>query len=766
MRLDTDLQIAINVALLEAQRRRHEFAGLEHLLFALLHDPQTAAVVRACGADVKILKRALDSFLQDQVTPLPEGQEANVSPTRSFQRVVNRAAGHAESAGKESVRAPDVIVAFYAERDSWSVQLLEQHGIERLDLVSAISHGEGLSEGQLSRAGDDIEAGEGRSQLRPQDALASYTVDLVARAAQGEIDPLIGREAELRQVFHILARRRKNNPLLVGESGVGKTAIVEGFALRIHEGQVPALFQKARIYALDMGGILAGTRYRGDFEGRVKSVLQALARQPDAILFIDEFHTVVGAGAVSGGTMDASNLLKPALAMGSLRCIGATSHAEYRAQAERDRALLRRFEKVDVEEPPRADVLRILEGLKPKYEAFHSVTYSAEAVEASLELASRYLPDRRLPDSAIDLLDETGAAERLAGNRGATIARSAVEQRVSQIANIPSETVQSDERGALLDLENRLRTVIFGQDSAVARLVAAIRLSRAGLRQPDKPVGSFLLTGPTGVGKTELARQLAFALGLAFHRFDMSEYNERHTVSRLVGAPPGYVGFEHEGLLTNAVAQTPHCVVLLDEIEKACTEVFNLLLQIMDHGTLTDAHGRSTDFRQVVLLMTSNVGARDIARRTPGFGADFQAGGEEHAYRELFSPEFRNRLDARLSFLPLSPETMVRIVDKFAAELQVQLDRKNVRLRMTDAARGDLAARGYDPAFGARPLGRLFEDEIKRPLADAILFGALGQGGEVTADVVDGHLSTIFAPSAPEKTTGSGRTVARARRRR
>lgn len=749
MKLSPDLQIAINVALLEAQRRGHEFAGLEHLLFALLHDPATASIVQACGASPEKLKHLLARHIEETIEKLPpsEDEKPSVGPTRAFQRVVNRAARQALAAGKSEVPPSMVLVALYDEKDSWAVYILEKHGVGRLDLVNAISHGPEPLSPDLESAGG--EPGAEDSERAPvRDPLQAWAQDLSARAEQGDIDPLVGREHELSRICQILARRRKSNPLLVGEPGVGKTAIVEGLALRIHEKKVPEILENVRIWALDMGSLLAGTRYRGDFEARVKAVLGALQTRPGAILLIDDIHTVVGAGATSGGGMDASNLLKPALASGSLRCIGITTHTDWRALGERDRGLIRRFQKVDIEEPPRDEVISILDGLRPRYEEFHSVHYTREALESAVDLASRFLRERKVPDSAIDLLDEAGAAMRLAGRKDEVIDRRPIEAIVSRLAHVPSDDIQRGDRDDLQQLESRLKGVIFGQDPAIDRLVACVRMARAGLRAPEKPIGSFLLTGPTGTGKTELARQLAAALKLPLHRFDMSEYNEKFTVSRLVGSPPGYVGFEREGLLTSAVTQSPYCVVLLDEIEKACPEVFNLLLQVMDHGSLTDAHGRKADFRQVILLMTSNVGARDIARRGVGFGGEIMQGAEDKAYRDTFSPEFRNRLDARLGFAPLSHEVMERIVDKLLAEILDLLKKRSVSLTLSPQARKDLARRGWDATFGARPLARLLEDEIKRPLSEALLFGALQEGGSARVELgPQGQVRVICEPA-------------------
>jgi ATP-dependent Clp protease ATP-binding subunit ClpA len=725
MRLHPDLQVAIDLALLLARKRRHELAGIEHLLLALLHDPRCAAALRICGARPELMRQELERYLDQEIEALPEGTQADEAPapTKGFERVVRRAALQARNAGKDEVEAAGVLVAFFEEKDAHARYLLEKHGVGRLELVGAISHAP-----ELAREGPEAEG-----EAVPSDPLEQWTVDLVARAARGEIDPLVGREEEILRVGHVLARRRKSNPLLVGEPGVGKTALVEGLALRIHEGKVPALLQGLTLLLLDAGALLAGTRYRGDFEARVKAVLRALQAREGAVLVVDDIHLLMGAGATGGGAMDASNLLKPALGSGALRCIGVTTQADYRAMAEKDRGLLRRFQKIEVEEPPRAELVAILQGVAPAYARFHGVTYSEAALEAAVDLAARHLRERQNPDAALDLLDEAGAAERLAG-RETHLDRADIEAHVARIAGVPTEDLREADRVGLLHLEARLKAVIFGQDAAVDRLVACVRMARAGLRAPEKPLGSFLLTGPTGVGKTELARQLAATLHLPLHRFDMSEYNERHTVSRLVGAPPGYVGFEREGLLSGAVARTPHCVVLLDEVEKACPEVFNLLLQVMDHGVLTDAHGRKADFRQVFLLMTSNVGARDIAQRGVGFSGEIQTGAEDRAMRETFSPEFRNRLDARLSFATLGPEIMGRIVDKLVDEIAVLVRPRGITLTLAPEARAILARRGHDPAFGARHLARLLEEELKKPLAEAILFGGLDAGGNARVE--------------------------------
>ncbi|MCB9556285.1 MAG: ATP-dependent Clp protease ATP-binding subunit ClpA [Deltaproteobacteria bacterium] len=743
MKLSPDLQISISVAVNEAANRGHEYVSLEHLLFALLHDSETQETLRHCGADVKRLRKRVEDYLNDEVEQLdPERRHGPPQPTVGFQRVLSRAAAHVEGAGREQVFGHNVLIAMYAESDSWAVHFLQQEGVSRLDLVSYVSHGvgkDGEPGGDSQPVGgvdDDEDDATGRG-----DALETFTTNLVERAAQGGIDPLIGRQGEIDRLLHILARRRKNNPLLVGDSGVGKTAIVEGLALKIYEGQVPEMLKSAAIFSLDMGALLAGTRYRGDFENRMKAVFKALQEQEDAILFIDELHTVIGAGATSGGTLDASNLLKPALTGGTLRCIGSTTHEDFRQHLERDRALMRRFQKIVVEEPSVEDTIKILEGLRPSYESHHKVAYTKAALRTAAEMSHRYLQERRLPDKAIDVLDEAGAAARLAGREGGRIAPREIERILATMAQIPPKRVSRTDRDRLQALEDELKLVVFGQDQAILALASAIKMARAGLGPIDRPTGSFLLSGPTGVGKTEVAKQLAATLGLEFIRFDMSEYMERHTVSRLIGAPPGYVGFDQGGLLTDAIRKTPHAVLLLDEIEKAHGDVFNLLLQVMDHGSLTDNNGRKADFRHVTLLMTSNVGSRELEKRSIGFNEAGASAASDEEYKRVFSPEFRNRLDARIVFSPLSPEVMERIVDKFVAELEGQLADRKVSVELTDAARRHLAKVGYDPQFGARPLARVIQDKVKRPLSDELLFGKLASGGTVIIDETDGELT-------------------------
>jgi ATP-dependent Clp protease ATP-binding subunit ClpA len=762
LKLSENLQRAVNAAIKDAARRRHEHVGLEHLLLALLMDPGTARVIQLAGGHLDPIREQLEEALGSQYEALGEDQPVVPNLTRAVQRVLARAANHVQGAGKDTVHGYDLLVSLFSEPENWAGYALETQGVTRLAVVTILAEGGGDDGPPDDRPGmrkipgsrvPDTAGGRPRSAAEgddeetepPQDPLGAYTVDLCARARQGDLDPLVGRERELRRIMEVLARRRKNNPLIVGEAGVGKTALVEGLARRIVAGEVPELLSQATIFALDLGALLAGTRYRGDFEQRMKAVIAALQERQGAILFIDEFHSIVGAGSVSGGSVDASSMLKPALAAGTLRCIGATSHGEFRKHVERDPALLRRFQRVVVEEPSVDDTVLILEGLKDEYERHHDVRYARTALRSAAELAARYLRDRKLPDTALDLIDETGAGARLDGRKGARIDVRHVEEVVARIANLPPRQVVRDERERLAQLEVEIKQVVFGQDEVVERIAAAIRMARAGLSAPERPVGSFLLTGPTGVGKTELALQLARILGLAFHRFDMSEYAERHTVSRLIGAPPGYVGFDRGGLLTDAIRETPHAVLLLDEIEKAHAEIFNLLLQVMDHGTLTDTNGRKTDFRHVILLMTSNVGARELARGMVGFGERTAEGNEDEALRRVFSPEFRNRLDARLRFRPLDPLVMGKIVDKFIRQLEEQVAEKKLRLELTPEARADLAARGYDPAFGARPLDRLIQEELRKPLAELILFADLARGSTVRI-VLDGAGKLVLVP--------------------
>ena len=751
MRLSQDLRISISVALSEAARLRHEYASLEHLLYALTMDEETARVLRHAGANVTRLKKRLVEYLEEEVEGVDDGGLVEPRPSLGFQRVLALAGAHVEGAGKEELKGTDILVSMYYETDSYAVHFLEEEGVTRLDVVSFLAHG--VSKLQPMVPGEPaLPAGD--EELEPDrrtesDLLDAFTENLTEMARKGLIDPLIGRRREIQRTLHILQRRRKNNPLYVGDPGVGKTALAEGLALKIAHGDVPEQFKNANVYRLDMGALLAGTRYRGDFENRLKGVLAALEAQESPILFIDEIHTVIGAGSAGRGTMDASNLLKPALQGGRLRCIGATTWEEFRQTFQRDQALARRFQKVEVGEPTIDETVKIFEGLRDRYQEHHQIKYTRPAIESAAELASRFLRDRRLPDKAIDLLDEAGAAVALAGRKLVNTAE--LERVLATMAQIPERRVKGDDRERLQRLEIELKSVVFGQDAAIERLVSAIKVSRAGLRDPQKPIGCFLLTGPTGVGKTEVARQLAEVLGIAFLRFDMSEYMERHTVSRLVGAPPGYVGYDRGGLLTEAVSKTPHAVLLLDEIEKAHGDVFNILLQVMDHGTLTDTNGKQADFRQVILLMTSNVGAREMAQRSVGFGdvpGRLNVDGER-AVERLFSPEFRNRLDARLQFNALTPAIMEMIVDKMIGELRVQLVAKKVEVELTPAGRKLLADKGFDPAFGARPLGRVIQEEIKRPLTDELLFGKLAGGGRVAVDAAGKKLALRTEPDVP-----------------
>jgi ATP-dependent Clp protease ATP-binding subunit ClpA len=767
--LSPELETAIRQALDDATKRGHEFSGLEHLLLALLADEKTADVVKHCGGNVPRLRGKLEAYLDKEIAALPEDERERAQPTLGFARVVQRAVNHVLGAGRSEANGTNVLVAIMSEPDSQAVAFLKEEGISRLDVVSYISHGISKllpakttpsGEGSGGRpAGDDEEEA-------PVDPLEAFAVNLNERARAGEIDPLIGRGPQVERALHVLARRRKNNPLFVGDAGVGKTAIVEGLARRIELGEAPAALKGATIYALDMGAMVAGTRYRGDFEERFKAVLKALAEKEGSIVFIDELHTIVGAGAASGGAMDASNLIKPALANGKLRCIGTTTHKEYRSYIEKDRALARRFQSIEVEEPSIDETVKVLRGLRPKYEEFHGVRYTDKALRVAAELSTRYLHDRRLPDKAIDLIDEAGAALKIrelarpAGRgRGKAQGKTAkaaakvvssrqIESVVATMARIPPKRVASDDRERLQRLDADLKGKIFGQDAAVERVAQAIKMNRAGLGLPQRPIGAFLFAGPTGVGKTELAKQLAETLGVQFLRFDMSEYMERHTVSRLIGAPPGYVGFDQGGLLTDAIHQSPHAVLLLDEIEKAHPDLFNILLQVMDHGSLTDNNGRKSDFRHVILIMTSNVGARELSKRLPGFGhpGGSEFGDTDEAYKRMFSPEFRNRLDAKVDFRPLAPRVMGQIVDKFVAELAGQLAERKVTIQLTEAARAYLADKGYDPMNGARPLSRVIQDEVKRPLTDELLFGKLASGGKVKVDAVDKKLT--FTTSA------------------
>jgi len=762
--LSRNLEKTLHRALAYANERRHEYATLEHLLLSLTEDQDAVAVLRACTVDVDKLRRDLANYVDNELASLISPHVEDAKPTASFQRVLQRAAIHVQSSGREEVTGANVLVAMFAERESHAVYFLQEQEMTRFDAVNYISHGiakaPGRSETRRVQGAEEERAegagpgGEKGNAKRGHDALDAYTVNLNKKAKSGKIDPLIGRESEVDRTIQILCRRSKNNPLYVGDPGVGKTAIAEGLARRIVQLEVPEVLQNAVIYSLDMGSLLAGTRYRGDFEERLKAVLSELEAQPHAVLFIDEIHTVIGAGATSGGAMDASNLLKPALASGGIRCIGSTTYKEYRSYFEKDRALVRRFQKIDVNEPSVEDAVKILRGLKPYYEKYHKVRYTAGAIRAAVELSSRYINDRKLPDKAIDVIDEVGAAQMLLpeSRRRKTITDKEIEAVIATMARIPAKSVSRDDKEVLLNLDRDLKTMVFGQDSAIEALTSAIKLARAGLRDQEKPIGSYLFSGPTGVGKTEVARQLARTLGIEITRFDMSEYMERHTISRLIGAPPGYVGFDQGGLLTDAVDQHPHCVLLLDEIEKAHPDLFNILLQVMDYGKLTDHNGKNVDFRNVILIMTTNAGAAEMSKPAIGFGNPVRTGDDHEAINRLFSPEFRNRLDSIISFAALSRDTIHKVVDKFVLQLEVQLADRGVTIELDQAARDHLAEKGYDPLYGARPLGRVIQDSIKKPLAEELLFGKLAKGGVVTVTVKDDKLSFKFkAATAQEK---------------
>lgn len=742
-----ELEVSLHMAFMEARQKRHEFITVEHLLLALLDNPSAAEVLRACAANIDDLRQKLSDFI-DKHTPKVAGEgEVDTQPTLGFQRVIQRAILQVQSAGKKEVTGAHVLVAIFGEKDSHALHFLTQQGITRLDVVNYISHGITKTPQGNAAPGRAAPAGQEQEADSPASALDAYAVNLNAQALAGRIDPLIGREKELERVIQTLCRRRKNNPLLVGEAGVGKTAIAEGLARRIVEGNVPEILAGATVYALDMGALLAGTKYRGDFEQRLKAVLKQLADNDKAILFIDEIHTLIGAGAASGGALDASNLLKPALSSGQLRCIGATTYNEFRSVFEKDHALSRRFQKIDVAEPSVEETVAILRGLKSRFEAHHGVRYTQSALSTAAELAARFINDRHLPDKAIDVIDEAGAAQRIQpkSKQKKVITSKEIEATVAKIARIPAKTVAADERSALKNLERDLKAVVFGQDKAIEALSAAIKMSRAGLGNPNKPIGSFLFSGPTGVGKTEVARQLAYTLGVELIRFDMSEYMERHAVSRLIGAPPGYVGFEQGGLLTEAITKHPYAVLLLDEIEKAHPDIFNILLQVMDHGTLTDNNGRKADFRNVIIIMTTNAGAEALNKSSIGFTAAERKGDEMAEIKRLFSPEFRNRLDAIISFAPLDETVILRVVDKFLMQLEAQLQAKKVEVHFTDALRAFLAKKGFDPLMGARPMARLIQDTIRKALADELLFGRLCNGGEVTVDVDEhGKVRLIF----------------------
>ncbi len=752
MRLSRPLEASLTLAVREARRRRHEFLCLEHVLWALLADDGVVEVVTACGGDPAKLRHDLEHYL-DQMEALPPDVDVPPQQTLAFQRVLQRAAAHVQSSGRDEIDGRNVLVAIFRETDSHAAYLLGQQGVTRLDVVTYISHGiRKVPELPASGGpGAGVEGDEDDDGQAARSPLEAFTVNLVEQAAAGKIDPLIGREREVERTVHVLCRRRKNNPVFVGDPGVGKTAIVEGLALRIHRKEVPKALQEAEIYALDMGALLAGTKFRGEFEARLKAVIGALKERSGAILFIDEIHTVVGAGATHGGSMDASNILKPALASGELRCIGATTYQDFKQHFERDRALARRFQKIELTEPSVDETHQILRGLKGRYEAHHGVTYTDTALRAAAELSAKHVHDRFLPDKAIDVIDEAGAAANVRDTDKRTIRTKDVEHIVATMAKIPPRQVSLSDRERLETLDRDLKLLVFGQDEAVGAVVSAIRLSRAGLGTPEKPVGSFLFSGPTGVGKTELAKQLAAALGIEFIRFDMSEYMEKHTVSRLVGAPPGYVGFDQGGLLTDGIRKTPHAVLLLDEIEKAHPDIFNILLQVMDHATLTDAQGRKADFRHVILIMTTNAGAQEMAAAAIGFGNVTNAEKGQRALERLFSPEFRNRLDAVVHFASLGGEAVERVVDKFMTELEGQLAQRRVQVELAPAARRWLAERGYDRTFGARPMARLIQEKVKRVLADEMLFGRLKDGGKVEIDVANDELTFTYAPLPPSR---------------
>ncbi len=741
-----ELEVSLHMAFVEARQQRHEFITVEHLLLALLDNPSASEVLKACSANVDDLRKSLTKFIKDNTPQVAGTDDVDTQPTLGFQRVIQRAIMHVQStgSGKKEVTGANVLVAIFGEKDSHAVYYLHQQGVTRLDVVNFIAHGIRKSDppeaGKAEEsAGEEAPATPSGERSEKQSPLEQFTVNLNQQAKDGKIDPLIGREYEVERTIQILCRRRKNNPLLVGEAGVGKTAIAEGLAWRITEGAVPEVLAEANVYSLDMGALLAGTKYRGDFEQRLKGVLKALKDKPNAVLFIDEIHTLIGAGAASGGTMDASNLLKPALSSGQLKCIGATTFTEYRGIFEKDAALSRRFQKVDVVEPTVSETVDILKGLKSRFEEHHNVKYAVAALQAAAELSAKYINDRQLPDKAIDVIDEAGAAQRILApsKRKKTISKAEIEDIVAKIARIPPANVSNDDKGKLKTLERDLKSVVFGQDKALEALASSVKMARSGLGKTDKPIGSFLFSGPTGVGKTEAAKQLAYIMGIELIRFDMSEYMERHAVSRLIGAPPGYVGFDQGGLLTEAVTKKPHCVLLLDEIEKAHPDVFNVLLQVMDHGTLTDNNGRKADFRNVIIIMTTNAGAETMSKSTIGFTTARQSGDEMGDIKRLFTPEFRNRLDAIVSFKALDENIILRVVDKFLLELETQLGEKKVEVTFTDTVRKHLAKKGFDPLMGARPMQRLIQDMIRKALADELLFGRLVDGGRLSVDLDD-----------------------------
>jgi ATP-dependent Clp protease ATP-binding subunit ClpA len=753
-----ELEVSLHMAFMDARQKRHEFITVEHLLLALLDNPSASEVLRACAANIEELRKLLTDFINEH-TPIVTGDEVDTQPTLGFQRVIQRAILHVQSSGKKEVTGANVLVAIFGEKDSHAVYFLHQKGVTRLDVVNFISHG--ISKvPQAGPAKQQESEADGEQEQQQGGALEAYTMNLNALALAGKIDPLIGRARELERVIQTLCRRRKNNPLLVGEAGVGKTAIAEGLARRIIEGDVPEILARCQVYALDMGALLAGTKYRGDFEQRLKAVLKQLVDNPNAILFIDEIHTLIGAGAASGGTLDASNLLKPALSTGALKCIGATTYIEYRGIFEKDHALSRRFQKIDVTEPSVQETVEILRGLKSRFEAHHGVRYTTSALTSAAELSARYINDRHLPDKAIDVIDEAGAAQRILpkSKQRRVITKHEIEDIIAKIARIPPHNVSSNDRSKLQNLDRDLKAVVFGQDKAIDALAAAIKMARSGLGNPQKPIGNFLFSGPTGVGKTEVARQLAYIMGVELIRFDMSEYMERHAVSRLIGAPPGYVGFDQGGLLTEAITKHPYSVLLLDEIEKAHPDIFNILLQVMDHGTLTDNNGRKADFRNVVIVMTTNAGAESLTRTSMGFTQGKSQGDELQDIKRMFTPEFRNRLDATISFAALTHEVILRVVDKFLMQLEDQLHEKKVEASFTPALKDYLAKHGFDPLMGARPMARLIQDTIRRALADELLFGRLANGGKVTVDMdAGGKVQLEFAeeePAAPASVEG------------
>ena len=747
-----ELEVSLHLAFVEARQKRHEFITVEHLLLALLDNPTAAQALRACGANLELLRHDISRFINDHTPIVPGRNDIDTQPTLGFQRIIQRAILHVQSSGKKEVTGANVLIAIFGERDSHAVYYLQKQGITRLDLVNYISHGINPPTAQQPHKNPES-ATVGANETAHDNPLDNFTINLNQQASKGKIDPLIGREAELERVVQTLCRRRKNNPILVGEAGVGKTAIAEGLAYRIVAKEVPEVLEKSEVYTLDMGSLLAGTKYRGDFEQRLKNVLKQLQEQANSILFIDEIHTLIGAGAASGGTLDASNLLKPVLSSGQLRCIGATTYNEYRGVFEKDHALARRFQKIDVVEPSPTEALEILKGLKSRFESHHSVKYSNAALSSAVELSARYITDRHLPDKAIDVIDEAGAAQRILpkSRQKKLIGKGDIEEIVAKIARIPPKSVSADDRDTLKFLERDLKAVVFGQEEAIEALARAIKMARSGLGTPGKPIGAYLFSGPTGVGKTEVARQLAYALGIELLRFDMSEYMERHAVSRLIGAPPGYVGFEQGGLLTEAVTKKPYSVLLLDEIEKAHPDIFNILLQVMDHGTLTDNNGRKADFRNVIIIMTTNAGAADLHKNMMGFVTGSHSGDEMTEIKRLFTPEFRNRLDAIVSFRSLDHDVILRVADKFLMQLEEQLHERKVEVHFTAALKEMLARKGFDPQMGARPMARLIQDAIRAALADELLFGRLRDGGKVSVDA-DEHDAVRLVFAAEEET--------------